>query len=64
MDYLSDANTVWIEVNNVSVCIIKRDDGVNVKLYHLRHEAEDCLAEVSVDYPVIDAPKYVEEKSR
>ena len=60
-DYTLESDRVWIEVNNVSVYIIKRDDGVSVKLYHLRHEGGDCLAEASVDYPAIDAPQYAEE---
>ena len=38
-------DSVWITVNNVSVNIVRREDGVSVALYPLHQETNDCIAE-------------------
>ena len=38
-------NSVWITVNNVSVNIVRREDGVSVALYPLHQEMNDCITE-------------------
>ena len=50
-DYiLLESDSVWITVNNISVCIIRWEDGVSVRLYPLNSEDEDCIAETSATW--------------
>ena len=46
-DYIMEdgTDTVWITVNNVSVHVVRKEDGVSVKLYPLKQEMNDCIGE-------------------
>ena len=45
-DYVLDgSDTLWITVSNVSINIVRREDGVSVMLYPLGQEMNDCIAE-------------------
>jgi len=51
-DYIlnEESDSVWITVNNISVCIIRWEEGVSVRLYPLNSEDEDCIAETSATW--------------
>ena len=46
-DYVleDDSDRAWITINNISVYIVRQDDGVSVELYPLNHEDGDCITE-------------------
>ena len=43
-------NHVWLTVNNISIYIVKRDDGVSIQCYPLGHEMNDCITETWVTW--------------
>lgn len=47
-DYTLTADSVWIEVDNISVQICKKDDGVKIALYPVSLEDRDPLSEVFI----------------
>tara|TARA_R100001086_G_C11676326_1_gene214376 strand:+ start:304 stop:501 length:198 start_codon:yes stop_codon:yes gene_type:complete len=55
-DYIleDDSNNLWITVNNVSINIVRREEGVSVMLYPLKQEMNDCIAETWVTWGEVE----------
>jgi hypothetical protein len=44
VDYILTGHSAWITVKNISVHLIKTEEGVVVDLYPLGREMDDCLS--------------------
>lgn len=45
------ATSAWVVVGNVSVYIVKYDNGVKIETYHNEHEGDDPLGEMFTEFP-------------
>jgi hypothetical protein len=49
-DYTLENGSCWITVGNISVFIVKDNDGVSVRLYPLGSELNDPMSEARATY--------------
>ena len=63
MDYIvpEKTNSVWITIDNISVHLIRTDEGVVCDMYPLHHETDDTIACTWVTFAEAEAAIAEEE---
>jgi hypothetical protein len=62
-EYKLEGERVWVDIDSISVCIVKTDDGVVVDLFANDHENDvGCLATAGITFQdALDAIEEFEE---